>query len=64
MDIDIKKIIEGYLEYEIHDYKMTPIFDGNQIIGLDIKVQPNYPLQYINCKVTLSPSGNIDVVEL
>ena len=40
MKLDIKKIVEDQLGYEVDDenFDVEPIFEGSKFVGIDIKV--------------------------
>ena len=51
-------MIEKELGYEISNFKLEPIYENNNCIGLNILVEPKSKLDFIKRKITIQPTKN------
>jgi len=52
-----KEQIEKELGYEIQDFSFDYVKDGDEILGISVRVVPKQAVEYIDVNFTLTPSG-------
>lgn len=60
MELDIKKIVEEQLGYEVNNIEVEPVFVDGKFTGLSVKVEPKSGVKFIEHNITITKSGVIN----
>ncbi len=57
-----KEMIEKKLGYEINKFKLEPLYENSECIGLNVNVEPKHRLEIINTPITISKSSDFNAI--
>lgn len=55
-----KEMIEKEIGYEINEFKLEPLYENGECVGLGVNVEPKRKLEFINTTITISKSGDFN----
>lgn len=58
-----KEMIENVLGYKINKFKLEPLYQNGECIGLSVYVRPEQEVKFINTKITIVKASDFNTDE-